>query len=243
MITLRRANARHHARRGQNDTWLTFEAENPEGSHPDGFGWLEIFSERRLSPGFSGLREPPRDAEIVTYVREGSLAYEDSRGESGIIQAGEFQCTSARRNVRRTERNPSSSDSAQVFQVWLHPNQADLEPRDELRRFSAAERRDGLCVIASPDARKQSLTVHQDACVYAALLFPGQHVVHELPQGRCAWLHAVDGELTAGGVVLTAGDGAGFVEDRAVSLTAREPSEILLIEVSAPRVVTLGSKE
>jgi redox-sensitive bicupin YhaK (pirin superfamily) len=243
MITVRRANARHHERRGEDDTWLTFDAENPGISDASGFGWLENISERRLSPGWAGLCKSPHDAEIVTYVRDGSLAYDDGQGGSGVIQAGEFHCASVRRNDRRKESNPSPSAWAWVFQLSLHPEEADLEPRDEVRRFSAAERRDGLCMVASPDARKSTLTVRQDALVYAALLFAGQHVVHELKQGRCAWLHVVDGELTVGGVVLTTGDGGGFVEDRAVSLTAREPSEILLIELGAPLGETLISKE
>jgi quercetin 2,3-dioxygenase len=56
-------------------------------------------------------------------------------------------------------------------------------------------------------------------------------VVHELAQGRSAWLHVVQGELTLGDIVLTAGDGAGVTAKRAVSLTAREGSELLLLDL------------
>ena len=49
--------------------------------------------------------------------------------------------------------------------------------------------------------------------MYSAMLDPGQHVVHELSQGRRAWLHIVEGEVTLGDVVLTAGDGAGFTAE------------------------------
>jgi redox-sensitive bicupin YhaK (pirin superfamily) len=90
-----------------------------------------------------------------------------------------------------------------------------------------------LCVVASPDARSGSLRVHQDARMYSALLDPGQHLVHELAQGRSAWLHVVHGEVTQGEVVLTTGDGAGIVNERAVSITAQEQSEILLIDLTS----------
>jgi redox-sensitive bicupin YhaK (pirin superfamily) len=63
------------------------------------------------------------------------------------------------------------------------------------------------------------------------MLDPGQHVVHELSQGRTAWLHLVLGELTLGDLVLTTGDGAGFTAERAVSLTAREETELLLVDL------------
>ena len=67
--------------------------------------------------------------------------------------------------------------------------------------------------------------------MYSAMLESGQHVVHELSQGRSAWLHLVEGEVTLGDVVLTEGDGAGLVAERAVSLTARETTEILLLDL------------
>jgi redox-sensitive bicupin YhaK (pirin superfamily) len=54
-----------------------------------------------------------------------------------------------------------------------------------------------------------------------------------LSPGRSAWVHLVEGEATLGGVLLGAGDGAGVVADRAVSLTAREKTEILLLDLSS----------
>jgi redox-sensitive bicupin YhaK (pirin superfamily) len=56
-------------------------------------------------------------------------------------------------------------------------------------------------------------------------------VVHELSPGRSAWLHVVQGEVTLGDDVLGTGDGAGVTAERAVSLTAREETEILLLDV------------
>jgi redox-sensitive bicupin YhaK (pirin superfamily) len=55
--------------------------------------------------------------------------------------------------------------------------------------------------------------------------------VRELAPGRCAWLHIVQGEVTLGDFVLGTGDGAGVTAEPAVSLTAREESEILLIDL------------
>ena len=98
---------------------------------------------------------------------------------------------------------------------------------------SAAQRRGGLCVVASSDARRGSLRIHQDALVFSALLDPGQHVVHELSQGRSAWLHLVQGEVALGDLILTTGDGAGVSAAPAVSFTAREPTEVLMLDVGA----------
>ena len=67
------------------------------------------------------------------------------------------------------------------------------------------------------------------------MLGPGKHVVHELREGRSAWLHLVEGEITLGDVVLSSGDGAGVTAEYAVSLTAREETEILLLDLGAER--------
>ena len=69
--------------------------------------------------------------------------------------------------------------------------------------------------------------------MYSAVLERGQHVVHELTSGRSAWLHLVQGEVTLGDLVLTTGDGAGISAERSVSLTARQESEFLLLDVRA----------
>jgi quercetin 2,3-dioxygenase len=230
MITLRRANERHHDRRRKQDVWHTFQPDRADGL-AGVFGTLEILDEDRLPPGAGVPRHAHRDAEIVTYVREGALAHEDSMGRSGVIHAGEFQRMTAGRGIRHSETNASRTDWAHVFQIWLRPSEAGLDPSHEQKRFSAAERRGGLCVVASPDARRGSLRIHQDALVYSAMLDPGQHVIHELSQGRSAWLHLVQGEVTLGDTVLTTGDGAGVTAEPAVSLTAREETEILLVDL------------
>ena len=222
MIRLRRAKEREHDRRNERSGGLT-----PGPGEP-----LDL-DEDRLAPGAGFPPHARSDVELVTYVREGTLAYEDSTGRAGVIRAGEFQCMTVGRGVRHAEKNASRSAEAHIFRIWLHPAQGELAPGHEEKRFSAAQRRGGLCVVASSDARKGSLRIHQDALVFSALLDPGQHVVHELSQGRSAWLHLVQGEVALGDQILSTGDGAGVTAARAVSFTARERTEVLMLDVGA----------
>jgi redox-sensitive bicupin YhaK (pirin superfamily) len=231
MITLLRAKERHYERHRKQEVWLTFYPRERGNDRADHFGPLESLTERRLPPGAIVSRTPHHDAEIVTYVREGALAYEDSPGCSGVIRAGEFQATTAGRGIRRSEANASRSNWARVFQLLLASSEPGLEPGQEQKRLTAAQRRGGLCVVASADARRGSLRIHQDALMCSALLDPGQHLVHELCPGRTAWLHLVEGEVTLGEIVLTTGDGAGVTAERAVSLTAQSEAEILLVDL------------
>ena len=232
MIALRRDRERHHVQHRKHDAWLTFDPQDRTDSLAGGFGALESLNEDRFPPG-AGVRLHPRSGgEVITYVLEGALAQEDSSGRSGVIYMGEFQRLIAGRGIRRSETNASRTKWAHVFQIWLCPPRPGIEPGYEQKRFSGAQRRGLLCVVASPDGRQGSLRVHQDALIYSSLLDPGQHLVHELTQGRSAWLHIVRGEATFGDFVLATGDGVGVTAEPAVSLTAREGTEILLVDLS-----------
>jgi len=112
------------------------------------------------------------------------------------------------------------------------PSESELDCTHEQKFFSVAERRGVLCIVASPDGRKGSLRVHQDALIYSSILDVRQHLVHELPQGRIAWLHVVRGEATLGDLVLTTGDGVGVTGEPAVSFTAQEDTETLLLDLN-----------
>lgn len=219
MIQLRRSQPRHADPRRKQELWTALEAE-------------EGFTEDWLPPGAGFSRQPDRDAELITYVHEGALAWEDSLGRAGMLQAGEFQRMTVSRGLRHTETNASRTMGAHAFQLWLRPPAQGARPDREQRRFSAAQRRGGLCLIASPDGRDGSLRLNQDALVYSALLAPGRHLAHALAAGRRGWLHLVQGKLTLGGEhQLCSGDGATLVGERVLSLTPNEASELLLLDV------------
>lgn len=231
MITLLEGKRRHNDERNRQTIWLTFYPRGRADRNAERFGVLESLSEYHLPPNARAPRQLYHHAEVVTYVRGGTLASEDSTGHSGIIQAGEFQRLTAKDAVRRTEKNASKTQWTHVFQVWLRPSGTDLVLGHEKKRFSTAERRGLLCAVASPDARGRSLRIHQDAFMFSALLDPGKHLIHELAPGRSAWLHIVDGQATLGDLVLTSGDGVGIRAERSVSLTAQEETEILLLDL------------
>jgi hypothetical protein len=211
--------------------WHTFDQGRGLDLGRGAFGLLEDIDEGRIRRGAAVSRRWEHDAEVVTYVREGGVVHEDAGGKAVVLQAGEFQRRTIGRGRRQSEKNSSRHDAAHIFHVRLrHPGACD-ESAPEQRRFSAAERRGVLCVVASVDGRDGSLRLNQDALMHSALLDPGQHVVHALAEGRSAWVHLVHGEVNLGGVVLRTGDGVGITSDRAVSITAREVTEILLINL------------
>lgn len=231
MINLRRAQQRYDDRRGEQSAWLTFYAQPADDALAHGFGGLEVLDEVRLPPTSTSKRHEQRYSETITYVVTGALVYEDSLGRSGVLQAGEFRCVAAARGVHFGETNASSHDWTHLIRIGLHPS-GRFPSTAEQKRFSAADRRDRLCLIAGPNPRDGELRVREDALVYSALLQPGQHLVHDLGAERRAWLHVVSGEIALDDLLLTQGDGIGVSATRSVSFTARTDAEILLIDVA-----------
>jgi redox-sensitive bicupin YhaK (pirin superfamily) len=234
MITLRRAEERHHDRRRKQRVWLTFYPRDRASLLADGFGILESLSENRLPPGAVSTAKPRQEAEIITYVFKGALAQEDSSGSSGIVYAGEFQRMTVGRGIRHKETNASRSDWAHIFRISLRPSQPGLDCAHEQKRFATAQRHNVLCVVASRDGRKGSLRILQDALICSTVLDPGHHLVHELFPERSAWLHVICGQATLNDLILTQGDGAGVTDERSVSCTAQESTELLLIDLGPP---------
>jgi redox-sensitive bicupin YhaK (pirin superfamily) len=234
MITLRRSEERRHVRHRKHEVWLTFSQGERSDALAAGFGALEMLDEERIGPAAGVAVRPQRDTEIISYVLAGTLAHEDSTGHSGVLHAGEFQRITCGHGVHHDQRNASRTDWAHVFRLWIRCSGAALEPDSEQQRFYSADRRGALCVVASHDARRRSLRIHQDAVIYSAVFDSGQHLVYELTPGRSAWLHLVRGEAKLDDLILTTGDSAGLSDQRAVSLTVQEETEILLLDLRDP---------
>jgi quercetin 2,3-dioxygenase len=100
------------------------------------------------------------------------------------------------------------------------------------KHFTETERQGQLRLVASRDGREGSLTLHQDARLFAGLLAPGERVGHDLSQGRYAWLHVARGKVDVGGETLTAGDAAAFEKGGEITIAGADASEILLFDLA-----------
>lgn len=221
MITLRKAADRRHAVHGGQESW----------SEPEAFRSLESFREEGLRPGAEFRIQAPRDLEVVTYVSNGAVVLQEARKRTAPLETGECRRSTVRKGELHRAVNGSLTDPAQLFQCFLLPDDRQPQAPPERKRFSMAERRGVLKLLASRDGRDSSLRLRQDADVYSSILQSGHHLIHELAGGRGAWLHVVRGRIRLVEHLLGSGDGAWLVKEVAVSLTAMEPSEILLVDL------------
>jgi len=227
MITIRRAQDRGHADHGWLDTWHTFSFADYRDPDFDGFSVLRVINQDRVAPGKGFGTHGHADMEIVSYVLEGTLEHRDSMGNGSQLRPGEVQLMSAGRGVTHSEFNPSSDEPVHFLQMWILPARTQTSPRYEQRGFSAEERAGRLRLVVSPDGADGSLTIGQDARLFAGTLEPGRSTKLELPEGRCAWVHVANGRVTLGGEELGPGDGAAVQGVKSSRLEGVERAEVL----------------
>ena len=232
MITVRRSEDRGRADHGWLDTRHTFSFADYRDPRYMGFRTLRVINEDRVQPGQGFGEHPHRDMEIVTYVLEGALEHRDSMGNGAVIRPGDVQRMTAGTGVTHSEFNPSDAEVSHFLQIWITPDAPGLEPGYEQRAFADAEKRGVLRLVASPDGRDGSISLHQDADVHATVLEDGESVTHDLAAGRGAWIQVVRGAVVAGGNELRAGDGAAVTDENRIEIAAHGSAELLLFDLA-----------
>jgi redox-sensitive bicupin YhaK (pirin superfamily) len=232
MITIRRSDERGGGDHGWLNTRHSFSFDQYYDPSHMGFRSLRAINEDWVQPGHGFPMHPHRDMEIITYLLQGALEHKDSMGNGSIIRPGDGQRMSAGTGVRHSEANPSQTDPAHLLQIWILPERRGIEPGYEQKEFPKEEKLGKLRLIASPNGKDGSVTIHQDARLYVSLLGPGQQVQHELGQGRYGWLQVAKGTVELNGKRLQQGDGAAISEQPKVDLRGEEEAEILLFDLA-----------
>ena len=232
MLAIRRSHERGHANHGWLDTHYTFSfADYYDPGHVH-FRTLRVINDDRVAGGGGFPMHPHRDMEIVTYVLEGGLEHRDSMGNGSVIRPGDVQRMSAGTGVTHSEFNASKTEPVHLLQIWMFPERKGIKPSYEQKAFSEADKRSRLRLVASPDGRDGSVTIHQDNEMYATVLRKGETVGHELKPERHAWVQVARGSVKLNGQELAEGDGAAISEEKAIELTGVKDAEVLLFDLA-----------
>ena len=232
MINIRRSNERGGGDFGWLSTRHTFSFDQYHDPRFMGFRSLRVINEDHVEPGAGFPTHPHRDMEIITYVLAGALEHKDSLGTGSVIRPGDGQRMSAGRGIRHSEMNASKTQPVHLLQIWIMPDRPGHEPSYEQKAFPESEKRGQLRLIAGPDGKDGSVTIHQDARLYVSLLSPGQEVAHELAKGRYAWLQVAKGSVELNGKSLKQGDGAAVSDEAKLTIKGTEEAEILLFDLA-----------
>jgi quercetin 2,3-dioxygenase len=232
MITIRKAEERGHLNHGWLDTYHTFSFDQYYDAAHMHFRHLRVINEDRVAAGRGFPTHSHRDMEIITYILAGALEHRDSMGNGSVIRPGDVQRMSAGTGVAHSEFNPSDSEAVHLLQIWIMPRARNLAPSYEQKAFSDDDRRNRLRLVASDDGREGSVTIQQDAKVYAAILDRDTVIEHSLTDNRYAWLQVARGNVDVNGNRLTPGDGAAISREGSLKIVAANEAELLLFDLA-----------
>ncbi len=231
MIDIRKGTERGHANHGWLDSFHSFSfADYFDPAHVQ-FSVLRVINEDRVAPGAGFPTHGHRDMEIVSYVLEGALEHKDSLGTGSVIRPGDVQRMSAGTGVRHSEFNASATELVHFLQIWILPDRAGHAPGYEQKHFAPSELNGQLRLIASPDGRDGSVTIHQDAFLYATRLNGSAAVSHALAPGRHAYIHIARGQVALNGTALVAGDGTRVEDETQLRLGQGRDAEVLVFDL------------
>ena len=231
MIELIPSQTRGEANHGWLKAKHTFsfaEYHNPERVR---FGPLRVINEDRIAPGQGFGTHPHKDMEIVTYPITGAIEHKDSMGNGTVISAGEVQRMTAGTGVQHSEFNHSKDDELHLLQIWMFPEQKDLDPGYEQKMFSREEKLNQLRLIASRDGRDGSVTVHQHVDLYASILEAGAKVELAITDSNKVFVQVVRGDISVNGQDATAGDGVQITDQDQLIIAGQSEAEFLLFNM------------
>jgi redox-sensitive bicupin YhaK (pirin superfamily) len=230
MTELRRSAERGHANHGWLDSYHSFSFADYYDPLHMGFGPLRVINEDRVQPGSGFGTHGHRDMEIISYVLEGALGHKDSIGNGSTIVPGDVQRMSAGTGVRHSEFNHEKAGVTHFLQIWIEPHVTGIPPSYEQRHFKPEDKRGRLRLIASPDGRDGSVTIHQDALLYAGLFDGKETANHSLHAGRKGYVHVARGKISVNGQALEAGD-ALKTDAGAIELKDGKNAEVLVFDL------------
>ena len=231
MIALRPAAERGHANHGWLDSWHSFsfaDYRDPDHVH---WGPLRVINEDRVAAGQGFGTHGHRDMEIISYVLEGALGHKDSMGNAASIVPGEVQRLSAGTGITHSEYNYDSTGTTHFLQIWIIPKFMGVQPAYAQKTFTEADKRGRLRLVVSQDGADGSVSIQQDARMYAGLFDGAESATLALAPGRLGYVHLVRGELEVNGHVLRAGDALKLRDEPEVSLRDGRQAEVLVFDL------------
>jgi len=232
MIELRPFNTLGAANHG----WLNAKHHFSFASYHDpkrmAHGSLRVWNDDEIAPNSGFPAHPHANMEIITYVREGAITHQDSLGNQGRTEAGDLQVMSAGSGIRHAEYNLEPA-TTKIFQIWIEPTQQGGQPTWGSKPFPKADRSGKLVTIASGfKSDTDALPIRAEARVLATTLKAGERAEYAPGKERKLYLVPATGRIEVNGVRANARDGVAVSNENAVTITAVEDSEVVLVEAA-----------
>ncbi len=198
------------------------------------FGMLRVLNDDTVAGGMGFGAHPHKDMEIITIPQSGALKHKDSLNNEGIIESGEIQVMSAGSGIEHSEVNASQKEALRLFQIWVFPNEKNLEPRYDQKKIAPLLKENQFSIIVKPklEAEEGEVWIHQNAYFSLGEFSETTETKYVLKhKNNGIYVFNINGNVIAENETLDERDAVGIWETGEISITVEKGSKVLLIEV------------
>ena len=219
-----------------NHGWLDAHHHFSFGGYHDpervNWGRLRVWNDDTIAPKSGFPTHPHNDMEIITYVRTGAITHRDSLGNLGRTKAGDVQVMSAGTGIQHSEFNLEDEDTT-LFQIWILPDRRGEAPSWGAQPFPKGDRAGQFVPLASGiEGDGSALPIRSNARVLGATIKAGDTVSYDIAPDRHAYLVPATGRVKVDEVEAQARDGVAITGVNAITITALEDSELVLVDAA-----------
>jgi redox-sensitive bicupin YhaK (pirin superfamily) len=229
---LHTADSRGHASHGWLNSYHTFSFagyNNPQRMH---FGVLRVLNDDTVAAGNGFGTHPHDNMEIISIPLEGTLEHKDSAGNHGIIRSGDVQVMSAGTGIAHSEKNHSHTEQVKFLQIWLFPNQRNVQPRYDQQSFRTEDCHNQFQQVLSPNPDDAGVWIYQDAWFHLADFDAGFEAEYQVKKpGNGVYVFVLEGDATVAGQALHRRDGFGVWDTASFQVKGDSSTRLLLMEV------------
>jgi redox-sensitive bicupin YhaK (pirin superfamily) len=202
---------------------------NPERVH---FGALRVLNDDTVLGGGGFGKHPHDNMEIISIPLEGDLEHKDSMNNVAVIKNGDIQVMSAGTGIYHSEYNKDKTEPVKFLQIWVFPNERNVEPRYDQITLRAEDRHNQLQQILSPNPDDAGVWIHQNAWFHLAGFDKGKSTGYTMKApGNGVYVFVLKGDVKVNDQLLNTRDGYGIWDTDKFTITAETDAEFLLMEV------------
>lgn len=195
------------------------------------FGLLRVLNDDIIAPSRGFGTHPHDNMEIISVPIYGQLKHKDNTGHESVISENEIQVMSAGTGIQHSEYNPSTTQDANFLQIWIFPNQRDVQPRYDQQKIPS-DIKNEFYQILSPNPDDEGVWIHQNAWMHLLDTTENISLSYNTKGGNNGvYIFMIKGEAEIGAENLNFRDALGVWETNSINLKVKANSRILTIEL------------
>ena len=192
---------------------------------------LVVWNDDTIKPQTGFPMHSHQNMEIITYIRQGSITHKDNIGNVGEIKSNQIQVMSAGSGITHSEYNLSNEETL-LFQIWIEPNQFDVNPRWENINLKNNSQ-ESIEVLASGEKKYKNsdiLKIYQDASVIR-INGSQQSLNYKLDKDRHAYFVLSKGRIFIDETEINERDGVYINGLNEINFDFIKTTEIILVDI------------